>query len=57
MFIVKGGYRDFKSALESRGWVENPDYFSPCFDLKWTCKLIDINYDELKPFQIACHFD
>ena len=42
VYIVKGGYKDFKRALEERGWVENPDYFSPCFDLKWTCKLVDM---------------
>lgn len=50
VYIVKGGYRDLKRALEDRGWVENPDYFSPCFDFKWTCKLIDINYESLKDF-------
>ncbi|MDP1555142.1 MAG: hypothetical protein Q8L84_06765, partial [Hyphomonas sp.] len=48
VYIVKGGYRDVKKGLEERGWVENPDIYSPCFDFKWTCKVIDINYENLK---------
>ena len=38
IFIVKGGYRGIKDALEERGWYENDNYMSPCFDFKWTCK-------------------
>jgi len=47
VFIVKGGYRDLKNALLERGWVENPDKFSKLFDLKWTTKINDIDFQEL----------
>ena len=38
VFICKGGYGDIKRALKARGWAENQDVDSPCFDLKWTMK-------------------
>ncbi|KAL4504141.1 hypothetical protein ABPG72_020979 [Tetrahymena utriculariae] len=57
VFIIKGGYGDLRKALQERGWVENPDYFSPCFDLKWTCKVQDIDYDNLYENQVVNHFD
>jgi tubulin monoglycylase TTLL3/8 len=47
VFIVKGGYGDIKRALKSRGWVENKDKESPCFDLKYTLKTSDIDYGSL----------
>lgn len=47
VFIIKGGYGDIKRALKSRGWVENPDKESPCFDFKWTLKSSDITADNL----------
>lgn len=56
VYIVKGGYYVLKDELDKRGWVENPDYFSPCFDLKFTTKMCDIYYDGLKDWQIANHF-
>ena len=43
VFIVKGKkYPDVKEALFSRGWVENEDKKSCCFDLKWTVKICDV---------------
>ena len=38
VFIVKGGggYDYLRASLSKRGWVENNDPNSPCFDLKWT---------------------
>jgi hypothetical protein len=45
-----------KKALTARGWFENPDYFSPFFDFKWTCKVCDIDYDHLEENQIVNHF-
>lgn len=39
VFIIKGGYNALRKALLDRGWYENPDKFSPCFDFKWTCKV------------------
>lgn len=46
-----------RRALLDRGWVENPDYFSPCFDFKWTCKVQDVDYENLLDFQVVNHFD
>ena len=43
VFIVRGGYGDDKRALKKRGWVENKDKDSICFDLKWTLKTKDID--------------
>ena len=36
VFILTGGYGEFKKALKERGWYQNPDCHSPCFDLKYT---------------------
>lgn len=57
VYIVKGGYKDLRDALDDRGWEENPDYFSPFFDLKWTCKQADIDFTNLRDSQIVNHFD
>ena len=56
VFIVKGGYGDIKRALKSRGWIENKDKESCCFDLKYTLKTSDIDYNNLLPNQIVNHF-
>lgn len=45
-----GGYNTLKKSLDERGWVENPDSNSPCFDLKWTLKSKDIDHDYLQDF-------
>ena len=42
VFIIKGGYGDLRNALLNRGWVQNYDYYSRHFDLKWTCKQKDV---------------
>ena len=47
VFICKGGYGDIKRALRARGWVENKDHHSPCFDFKWTLKSKDIDHKSL----------
>ena len=39
VFIITGGYADLKRALKERGWVQNPDYNSPCFDFKFTLQI------------------
>ena len=39
VFTMTGGYAPVKEALLSRGWVENPDPESICFDLKVRLKL------------------
>ena len=57
IFIILGGYGDLKKALEARGWVENPDPNSPCFDLKWTLKAKDICHETLLENQVVNHFE
>ena len=47
VFIIKGGYRDIKNALKSRGWVQNKDRESPCFDFMWSLKASDIPQNDL----------
>lgn len=44
VFIINGGYGDLKKAFRERGWIENPDYDSQCFDLKWTLTAKEIDY-------------
>jgi hypothetical protein len=41
VYICKGSYQIIRDNLKARGWVENKDYHSPCFDLKWTCKSVE----------------
>jgi hypothetical protein len=48
VFIVTGGYGWLKKVLKKRGWVENKDPNSPCFDFKWTLKSKDINHNTLR---------
>ena len=57
VYIIIGGYRDFRAALNERGWVENPDHFSPFFDFKWCSKVRDIDYTNLTEYQIVNHFE
>jgi len=56
VFKMIGNYSSIKSALTSRGWVENKDKSSPCYDLLWTLKQRDIDYENLKDGQIVNHF-
>jgi len=57
VFIIMGGYPDIKKALKRRGWVENKQKRSPCFDFKWTLKVKHIEFPELQDFQIVNHFE
>ena len=56
VFIITGGYNELKKALKERGWVQNPDYNSPCFDLKYTLQIKEIDFDHLQDFQMVNHF-
>lgn len=56
VFIIKGGYQDVRKALKSRGWVENKDKDSPCYDFLWTLMTKDVKHNELSPHQIVNHF-
>jgi hypothetical protein len=42
--------------MEERGWVENPDVYSPFFDFKYTCKLADIDFISLDENQVFVLF-
>ena len=43
VFVInKGGYGDIKRALKQRGWVENKERDSPCFDFLWTLMTKDV---------------
>ena len=57
VFIISNGYKCIKKALKNRGWVQNPNYFSPCFHLKFTLKGSHIGYDGLQNNQIVNHFE
>jgi tubulin monoglycylase TTLL3/8 len=56
IFKMIGNYHSIKKALYERGWVENKDKTSPCFDLLWTLRQRDIDYDNLRDGQIVNHF-
>lgn len=57
VFIVSSAYPDIKEALEERGWIENTDYDSPCYHLKFSLKCKDIDYNQLEPYQLVNHFE
>lgn len=40
-----------------KGWFENEDVWSPFFDFKWTTKICDINYMNMKAGQAVNHFN
>lgn len=39
-----------RELLLERGWVENCEPYSPHFDFKWTIKVGDIDYANLKEY-------
>ena len=45
-----------KKSLKKRGWIENKDVNSPCFDLKWTLKSKDIDHNSITNEQLVNHF-
>lgn len=57
VYIVSSGYYQIGEALQRRGWIENPDYESCCFHLKFTLKGRDIDYGMLSDYQIVNHFE
>jgi len=56
VFIITGGYKTIREGLIKRGWVENKDPKSPCFDLKWTLRARDLDHPNLQSHQIVNHF-
>ncbi len=57
VFIVTGGYGDIKKALKKRGWLENKQQNSNCFDFKWVINNKEIDYSSLQEYQVVNHFD
>lgn len=57
IFICTGGYPDIKKALKKRGWIQNKDPSSPCFDFKWVLKSKDIDHNQLNDNQLVNHFN
>lgn len=57
IFIIKGGYDDIREALISRGWFENPDNESPCFDFLFCVKTSDVDFENLERHQKVNHFN
>jgi tubulin monoglycylase TTLL3/8 len=53
---VSGGYPCVRQALQARGWHYNEDAQSPYFDLKWALRSMDIDRDQLQPWQWTNHF-
>ena len=50
IFVCKGAYPFIREALKQRGWFENTDHTSPCFDFKWTCKSSEVWNTPLNDF-------
>jgi hypothetical protein len=53
---MTGGYDDLRRALNARGWVENRDRDSYCWDLLFTLKTSEIRHKELRRDQVVNHF-
>jgi len=57
VYVATGGYGDVRRALDKRGWIENPDPQSLCFDLRWTIKSKEKDIQHLEDYQIVNHFE
>ena len=55
-FIVTGGYADVVKNLTQRGWVREQNAKSLDFDYIWTLKTNEINFIQLKNWQMANHY-
>ena len=56
VYIITGGYGTLRRAFNERGWTENKDWKSPCFDLNWSLKVKDIAWNDLTDNQMVNHF-
>ena len=56
VFAMTGWYPCVKEALLERGWYINSDVDSPYWDLKWTLRSLEVNQDQLQPWQLTNHF-
>ena len=56
VFIIDSQDQHMKRALLKLGWLENKNYKSQFFDLKWKCSDIDSDYNQLHKGQNFNHF-
>jgi len=56
IYSISGGYADFQNALDRRGWIENPEPESYCFDLRWCLRANQIDFELLSDHQLVNHF-
>ena len=56
VFIASKVYQGFREELIQKGWVENPDFMSPIFVLKYCVRLKHIDYCNLLPEQVISHY-
>ena len=55
-FIVTGGYSDVVRNLTDRGWVRQKDPKNLFYDYIWTLKTNEINFMQLKDYQMTNHY-
>ncbi|KAK3263624.1 hypothetical protein CYMTET_27583 [Cymbomonas tetramitiformis] len=56
VFVLDGTYGvGVRARLLQRGWIENRDPGSMCFNLCWTLRSQDIVYEVLEPSQVVNH--
>ena len=55
-FIVTGGYCDVVNNLKIRGWEQEPNSKNLEFDYIWTLKTNEINFMQLKNYQLCNHY-
>ena len=56
VFVMPDNYPDVRAALLRRGWVENNDVSSGCFNLKWCLRTRAIDKPQLARNQMVNHF-
>ena len=56
VFVVDNGYNHLKKTLKKRGWIQNKDVNSVCYDLKWLLRGKDIDYNTMQDGQQVNHF-
>ncbi len=55
-FVCTGGYKDICNALKKRGWIQIKETKVEEANYIWTLKTIEVNFQNLKSFQLANHY-
>uniref|UniRef100_A0A7S0EH49 Tubulin--tyrosine ligase-like protein 9 n=1 Tax=Hanusia phi TaxID=3032 RepID=A0A7S0EH49_9CRYP len=55
-FVICGNFPGVRDALLDRGWIESTEKDDFGFDLKWTVKTSEIDFQRLYPHQMVNHF-